>query len=342
MSETPQTRAPARRRVTIRDVAQHAGVSKSLVSLVLRKSPKVSDKSRELVEDAIRELGYRPSATARSLVSGKSGLIGIVTTNILDFFYFEVIEGTSQYLQADTTELHPLIIRAAREAAAEEEAVEHFLELQVEGLILMGTTLPDDTIEAVAQEVPTAVVGHHIDSEIVDVIVSDDVRGGFIATQHLIDLGHRHIVHLAGIGNGAAERRQGFGQAVAAGGADGVVVEAGYNVEDGAKTMEEVLSSSDQPPTAVFAGNDLNALGAMNAIRDSGRAVPADISVIGFDDIALASWRGIDLTTVNQPTAQMGELAARMLTRRIADPGVPAQRVQIEPALVIRSTTRAL
>ena len=342
MSETPRTRQTARRRPTIRDVAEHAGVSKSLVSLVLRKSPKVSDKSRRLVEDAIRELGYRPSATARSLVSGRSGLIGIVTTNILDFFYFEVIEGTSRFLEAEETELHPLLIRAERQVAAEESAIEHFLQLQVEGLILMGTTLPDDTIEDVAQEVPTAVVGHHIRSENVDVIVSDDVRGGFIATRHLIDLGHRRIAHIKGDGNGAVERERGFREGVEGSGAEATVIPGGYNVEDGSAAMQAVLRDHDQLPTAIFAANDLSALGVLNAIRDSGRAVPADISVIGFDDIALAGWRGIELTTVNQPTSQMGELAARLLTKRIADSGVPAQRVEIEPALVIRSTTRAL
>ena len=99
MSETPQTRPVTRRRPTIRDVAERAGVSKSLVSLVLRDSPRVSDKSRQAVKHAIGELGYRPSATARSLVSGKSGLIGVITTNLLDFFYFEVIEGTSGFLE---------------------------------------------------------------------------------------------------------------------------------------------------------------------------------------------------------------------------------------------------
>ena len=342
MAETPHTGPITRRRPTIRDVAEHAGVSKSLVSLVLRKSPKVSDKSRQLVENAIDELGYRPSATARSLVSGRTGLLGILTTNVLDFFYFEVIEGVSRHLRETGAELVPILMRGERGEVAEGKAIEHFLELQVEGLILMGTLLPDKAIEEVAGEVPTAVVGHHMDSTIVDVIVSDDVRGAYLATQHLIDLGHRHIVHIRGNANGAAQRERGFLDALANSEADGMVIEGGYNVDDGAKAMEDLLATPGEPPTAVFAANDLCALGAMDAIRDTGRAVPADISVIGFDDIALADWRGIELTTINQPTDQMGELSARLLTRRITDPTLPAQKVQIEPALVIRSTTRSV
>jgi DNA-binding LacI/PurR family transcriptional regulator len=328
-----------RRRPTIRDVAEHAGVSKSLVSLVLRDSPKVSDRSREAVEQSIRELGYRPSATARSLVSGRSGLVGMVTTNLLDFFYFEVIEGVSRHLESTDGELFPLLIRCARKAEAEARAVEHFLELHVEGLMLMGTVLTDETIEAYAREVPISVVGHHTPSRLMDVVVSDDVRGGFLATQHLIDIGHHRIAHVRGEGNGAAEREEGFRRAVEAAGIEPVVIPGGYNVADGTNAMERFIDSTNDLPTAIFAANDLCAVGVMNAIRDTGRAVPADISVIGFDDIALAGWRGIELTTINQPTRQMGELAARLLTTRIADRTAP-QQVQIEPALVIRSSTK--
>lgn len=342
MAEASHSHPKGRRRPTIRDVAEHAGVSKSLVSLVLRNSPKVSDRSRAAVEDSIRELGYRPSATARSLVSGRSGLIGMVTTNLLDFFYFEVIEGVSRYLETDGGALFPMLIRSERSADAEARAVEHFLELQVEGLMLMGTTLADQDIERFGREVPVAVVGHHLDSESVSTVVSDDVRGGFLATRHLIDLGHRRILHIRGDGNGAAERETGFREAIDAAGVESVVIPGGYNVEDGAGAIQDFIAAGHELPTAVFAANDLCAVGAMNTIRDSGRTVPEDVSVIGFDDIALASWRGIELTTINQPTRQMGELAARLLAKRVEDPGIAPQRVQIEPALVIRSTTRRL
>jgi DNA-binding LacI/PurR family transcriptional regulator len=175
----------------------------------------------------------------------------------------------------------------------------------------------------------------------VDVVVSDDVRGGFLATQHLTDLGHRRLAHVGGDGNGAAERELGFRRAVEAAGIDAVIIPGGYNVEDGADAMQSFIAAHAELPTAIFAANDLCAVGVMNALRDAGRRVPADISVIGFDDIALAGWRGIELTTINQSTRQMGELAARLLTTRIAE-GTAPQQVQIEPALVMRSTTRSL
>lgn len=339
MAEASDTYAPSRR-PTIRDVAEHAGVSKSLVSLVLRESPKVSDRSRTAVLASIEELGYRPSATARSLVSGKSGLLGIVTSNALDFFFFEVIEGVSDWLMEEGIELVPLIFHGTREEETERAAVDHFLQLRVEGLMLMGSAQEEQAIDRAAGDVPVTVVGRGMASSRVDVVVSDDERGGELAARHVLDLGHRRIAHITGgSGNGAREREAGVRRAAEAAGAEAIVVDGTYNMDGGRIGVRRLLDRPESMPTAIVAANDLCAIGAIDELRNAGLDVPGDVSVVGYDDIALAGLRGIDLTTINQPTMQMGHVAARLMHERITTGRSEAQHVLIEPALVVRSTT---
>ncbi|NNF10396.1 MAG: LacI family DNA-binding transcriptional regulator [Acidimicrobiia bacterium] len=332
-----------RRRPTIRDVAAQAGVSKSLVSLVLRDSPKVSEGSRAAVLTAIDELGYRPSATARSLVSGRSGLIGIITSNALDFFYFEVIEGVSAHLHGADTNLTPLISHGTRDLAAEATAADRFLELRVESIMLMGSSMPNAAIEQLATEVPVVLVGRYLECPGVDAITTDDTRGGYLAGRHLTDLGHRRVAHITGgDGNGAAERERGFRTAVEEAGGEAIVVDGNYNMDGGRRGAQQLIDLPGGPPTAVFAANDLCAIGAMDQLRRSGHRIPEDISIIGYDDIELAQLAGIDLTTINQPTRQMGATAAARIIKRIESADEVGQQILIEPALRVRSTTRPL
>lgn len=339
----PDSAPGGRRRPTIRDVAARAGVSKSLVSLVLRDSPKVSDSSRAAVAAAIEDLGYRPSATARSLVSGRSGLIGIVTSNALDFFFFEVIEGVSAHLHGSGPGLTPLISHGTRDLAVEATAVDRFLELRVEGIMLMGSVMPDAAIAELAAEVPVALVGRFLECDGLDAITTDDVRGGYLAARHLTDLGHRKIAHITGgDGNGAAERERGFRTAVEEVGGEAIVIEGNYNMDGGLRGAELLTELPGGMPTAVFAANDLGAIGAMDHLRRSGYRIPEDISVIGYDDIRLSQLAGIDLTTINQPTGQMGATAAARIIKRIESADTAGHQVLIEPALRVRSTTRPL
>lgn len=342
---TESTDRPAKtrsRRPTIRDVAERAGVSKSLVSLVLRESPKVSDSSRAAVMQAIQELGYRPSATARSLVSGHTGLLGLITPSALDVFFFEVIEGVSGHLRSERIELIPLILQGTRLEESEAQAAEQFLELNVEALMLMGSALSEERIEHFASEVPLVLVGRWMESQMLDVVVGDDTRGGQMAGRHLLDLGHRRVAHITGGSeNGAVEREAGFRAAMAEAGCEPVVVAGSYTLEGGREGALALLDLPGEPPTAVFAANDLCALGAIDALRAAGHRVPEDISVMGYDDIALAGLQGIELTTINQPTRQIGETAARMVAQRVTEGRQEGQHVLIEPALVIRSSTRA-
>lgn len=328
---------------TIRDVAERAGVSKSLVSLVLRSSPKVSDTSRAAVEEAIEELGYRPSAMARSLVSRRSGIGGMITSNAHDIFYADVVDGVSSYINANATDIVPLILHGNNDREEEKRAARRFLELRAEWLMLMGSALSDAAIEGLGRETPTALIGRWLESDVVDVIVNDDRAGAAMATQHLLDLGHRRIAHITGgHGNGSRTRERYFRATMEEAGCEPLIVEGTYLQPGGARGARELLDGPGPLPTAIFAANDLAAIGAMDVLRRAGHKVPDDVSIIGYDDIGWAGLEPIDLTTINQPSRQMGETAARLLCNRRNDGNLRGQRVLLEPKLVVRSSTRAI
>lgn len=329
-----------RRPPTIRDVAERAGVSKSLVSLVLRSSPKVSDTSRVAVEEAIEELGYRPSRMARSLVNRRSGLMGIVTSNTRDLFYAEVVQGLSEYVNESERGLIPLILHGNHIDEEEQLATRRFLELRAEALVLMGSALSDADVDRLGTEIPTAIVGRWLESGAVDVIVNDDRAGGAMATRHLLDLGHRRIAHITGgNGNGARARETSYRRMMEEAGCEPVVVEGDYLQSGGARGAQRILDGAGDMPTAIFAANDLAAIGAMDVLRRAGRRIPDDMSIIGYDDISWAAMAPIDLTTINQPARQMGQTAARLLCERITTGSFEGQTVVLEPTLVVRSTT---
>lgn len=342
--QADQPRTEERRRPpTIRDVAERAGVSKSLVSLVLRSSPKVSDTSRTAVEEAIEELGYRPSAMARSLVNRRSGLMGIVTSSTQDVFYAEVVDGLSSYINKSDQSLVPLILHGNHIADEEKTATRRFLELRTEALVLMGSGLSDSALEKLGREIPTAIVGRWLHSECLDVIATDDDAGGALATRHLLDLGHRRVAHITGgNGNGSRQRETSYRRTMEEAGYEPIVVEGNYLQSGGATGAQRILEADGEMPTAIFAANDLAAIGAMDVLIRTGHRIPEDVSIIGYDDIHWASMGQIDLTTINQPGRQMGQTAGRLLCERVETGSLQGQMVVMEPALVVRSTTRAV
>jgi len=328
---------------TIRDVAKLAGVSKSLVSLVLRSSPKVSDKSRVAVEEAIMELGYRPSSMARSLVSRHSGVGGIITSNANDVFYADVVDGVSSYINENAPGLVPLILHGNHEEEDETLASGRFMEMRAEWLMFMGSALPDATLEGLGRETPTALIGRWLESDSVDVVVNDDRLGAAMATKHLLDLGHRRIAHITGgAGNGSRAREGSFRRTMEEAGCEPTVVEGTYLQPGGAAGARQLLNATGPLPTAIFAANDLAAIGVIDVLKRAGHGVPDDVSVIGYDDIPVAALAPIDLTTINQPAWQMGQTAARLLCARRTSGSLKGQRVLLEPTLVVRSTTRAI
>jgi len=329
------------RRPTIIDVAAKAGVSKSMVSLVMRGANVVSDEKRRLVLEAAAELGYRPNAAARSLVRQRTNLIGVVLSDLHNPFFTEVIDGIEAEAEARGYRL--IISTASRLASIERRALDTLLELRVDGLILASPMLALDAISAASREVPVVLVARPSSSDMVDSVSNDDPTGAALVVQHLVELGHRRIAHVDGGGGaGAAERRAGYERAMEERGLGAHIrVAAGTYTEDGGRTGVSALLDRGERPTAIFVANDLAAIGALSALAERGIRVPEDMSVVGYDNTSLAALRHVDLTTVDQPRPDMGRTAVALVMERLAQQRTVARHLLIPPRLVVRRTTGA-
>jgi DNA-binding LacI/PurR family transcriptional regulator len=341
-SSRPRRIGDPLRPATIIDVASRAGVSKSVVSRVIRGEASVSPASRTAVLAAAEELGYRTNAAARSLVQRRSYNVGVMVSDLHNIFFAEVLDGI--YAAAADRGYRTLITTGNRDPVAEQRALEQLLELRADGIVLAGARLAANVVGAAARSVPIALVGSDLRLRGVDVVVDDDFRGAELAVEHLAGLGHRDIALIdGGAGAGAAERRSGYRAAMGeAGLSRHIRIEPGDFTEGGGYEGARRLMAGPRRPTAVFASNDQSAVGALDAINESGLAVPEDVSLIGYDNTALAALRHISLTTIHQPRHQIGQMAMKAVLRRIEDPGAPARRHVLAPKLIVRDTTATL
>lgn len=329
-------------RPTIHDVAARAGVSKSLVSLVLRGAPNVSDRRRQAVEQAVAELNYRPNDVARSLVRRSSRTMGVLVLDLHNPVFVEILDGIDQDCNAHGFTL--LMASGGTDPGRELHSVEMLMDRQVDGLLLVGHRLAATDVRRLARDRPLVVITRRdVRGPGVDTVCNDDMAGAGLAVTHLVGLGHTDIVHLAGGESAAAQdRRGGYERAMRQHGLgrsarvvrSGLTDDAGYEATRG-------LMASQAPPSALFVANDFAALGAIAAIEEIGMRVPEDVSVAGYDGMAVSGMRRIDLTTVGQPLALMGEIAAELLRRRIGDRGVRARNIVLQPRLIARSSTAA-
>ncbi|WP_091467182.1 LacI family DNA-binding transcriptional regulator [Paenarthrobacter nitroguajacolicus] len=332
------TSTPQARRPTIYDVAKLAGVSPSLVSLVLQNPAKVSEKRREAVKTAIAELGYRPSRAATTLASSRTKSIGLVIDDYRNLWFVDLLRGLESVL---TEHGYQVMLADSRPGENRiKEAADGLLAMHVDGLVIAaepGATALSGT------EVPTVVAGwrNGVPAD-ADLITNDDDGGGAMAADHLLQLGHRRIGHLSGSGGAAAHRRGGFRDRLHQAGVEPLIVG-----EEGDTTEEDGYSSAcwllDRHPdtTAIFAANDTMALGAFGAIKARGLSVPTDITVIGYDNSALAKSRYLELTSVDNRSDVVGVDVAKALLNRIQGIAPASQRKLIDPILVVRGTTAA-
>jgi DNA-binding LacI/PurR family transcriptional regulator len=333
------TRGSRRRQPTIVDVAARAGVSKSLVSLVMRGAPNVSDEKRDAVTRAAEEIGYRPNAVARSLVRRRSFVIGVMVSDLHNPFFTEVVDGIQD--AAREAGYHALFNTGGRSAAGEADALDTLLQLRTDGIVMAGPVLAPRRIAAVAATVPVVVVARHSRSPSHDSITNDDRMGARVAVDHLVSLGHRRIAHVdGGTGAGAALRRAGFLTAMERHGlrASARVVRGAFTEKGGRDGVTELLRSR-RGVTAIFVSNDLAAVGALDALDEHGLRVPDDVSVVGYDNIALAALGHIDLTSIDQPRREMGVTAVRLLLERRDEDRRAARHLVAAPSLVVRGST---
>ncbi|GAB91436.1 LacI family DNA-binding transcriptional regulator [Gordonia rhizosphera] len=331
-----------RRPATIRDVAAHAGVSKSVVSRVLRDEPNVSEERRARVRDAMAELDYRPNTMARGLSQSRSGTIGVVINDLRNPWYVSLIEGLATTL--DAVDIAPILVDSRLDHQVGRNTVETLLSRQVDGLVVVGTTDARVDVERAALSIPVVLAGTlEPDLPTVDIAVDDDLAGATMATEHLLRLGHRRLAHIQGPGAVGALRRKGFEDTLAAAGiaAENMMVEYGGTREEGGYAAAERLLDAATPPTAILAYNDMTSLGVMSAADDRGLSIPGDLSLIGYDNTQLASLRHISLTSVDNGNFTVGTQAAKFLIQRMDRLRAPQRIYRHTPTLVVRRTTSA-
>ena len=322
---------------TLEDVAHVAGVSRALVSLVMRDSPRVSVESRKRVTAAASQLGYRPNLMARNLAARRTMTVGVLLNDLHNPWFAEVTDGIHAGAERHGYQL--ILASGRRSAHVESRALDTFLASRVDGIIVAGCRLPAARLEAVATEVAVVSVGRAFARVEFGSVTTDDADGARLAIEHLYALGHRHIAHIdGGKGAGAAPRRIGYLRTMRRLGlADNAQVIAGdFTEEAGAHGAERLLRGA--MPTAIFTANDLSAVGAIDVVERGGLTVPDDVAVVGFDNTSLAALNHIGLTTIDQPRREMGEAAARMLIDAINDRGELTD-VVMSPSLVVRRTT---
>ncbi|MEW2246359.1 LacI family DNA-binding transcriptional regulator [Streptomyces sp. NPDC006975] len=322
---------------TIRDVAERAKVSKSLVSLVLRGSDQVRPEKRDAVLRAARELGYRPNAAARTLSERRSRTVGVLLNDLRNPWFVELLDGLNSLLHA--AGLRMLLADARLGRRAGHELAEPFLDLGADGLVVVGT-LPDPAALApVAERLPVVVAGAREPVlPGVDVVANDDAEGARLVTEHLIGLGHRRVAHVGGHGAVGELRRRGYETAMRERGLEPVVADGDLTEEGGYRATVRLLSRP-QRPTAVFAVNDMTAVGVLSAAGELGLSVPGDVSVAGYDNTSIARLRHVWLTTVDNASHEVGRRAARCLLERLDGESGPGRVHLTAPTLEIRGTT---
>jgi LacI family transcriptional regulator len=328
--------------VTLLDVARRAGVSSATVSRILNGNATVGAKRRKAVEDAIAQLNFQPNLFARSLKTGITMTVGVLTQAIESPFYAWALKGIEAGLQG--TGHSPLIVSGHWDAANDMASLRLLTSRRVDGLIILTGLMSDDEVINLARAQPVVITERTLSAPNVHSIKLDQKRGGYLATQHLLSLGHTRIAHISGIPHrsDSIERYQGYLQAhqEACIIPDAQLCVQGDFTQVGGRLSMLRLLESGHPFTAVFCSNDETAFGARLALHQLGLQVPQDMSLVGFDDLPISSYATPPLTTVHQPVYELGLYAAH---KALAMMGYAAQEVSVPPLqLMVRETTRRL
>jgi DNA-binding LacI/PurR family transcriptional regulator len=323
--------------VTQLDVARRAGVSRALVSIVMRGVNGASAEATARVLAAAEELGYRPDARARSLAGRRSRVIGVMFGVSVGTFHFDLLDG----LYAAAEELgQSLIVAPLTKLRDELKAADTLQDFRFDGLIMLS---PPTSRPLLAGKVPIVVVGWRVDDPSVDVVRASDEQGIGLAVDHLVGLGHRRIAHVDGGDTAIAEaRRAAYVASMTRHGLAGYVrtFRGGQSQLEGLQAAREVLNSGDLP-TALVAYNDDVAVAAIGLLRQQGVAVPGRVSVTGFDNGDAVAMSPVPLTTVAQRPDQLGRLAVERIIERVGHRRVVEREVVLPVELIVRSSTAA-
>ena len=327
------------KRATIEDVARAAGVSRALVSLVLQGSPKVSEQKREAVANAMAVLDYRPSNAARSLASGRTRTVGVLLDDLANPWFVELLDGMQSIFREQN--LRMVLGDPRYLTRPGESPVSPFMDLRVDGLVIAGDLNADEDLTRATLHTPAVVAGTRaFDLPAADLVTNDDAAGARMAVEHLVGLGHNDIAFLTAPTGSATVRANSYRDTMTRHGLQDYirVVPTDMSEHSGFAAME-LLIDSGRTPTAVFAANDILAVGALSAADDHGISVPSQLSLVGYDNTYLAGIRHLSLTTVDPVSKEVGIRAAKFLLDRIADRSLPPRAEVLTPRLVVRNST---
>ena len=337
--------------VSIKDIARVANVSYSTVSRALNDSPRVNPQTKARIQSIAAEMGYLPSAVARSLVTRRTNTLGIVVTTITDLFFAEVIHAIEE--TALKHSYNVILTNSGGYLERELAALRSLRERRVDGIILISGCTDDTFCKEEGIETPIVIINNAYREHVGYSVEVDNAAGAREAVCHLLHLGHSRIAHIAGPARewDAVERLRGYEEALQAGGlaVDRELIVAGDNQPEGGIASMQHLLTLPVRPTAVFCYNDATAIGAMRAARIAGLRIPDDLSVVGFDDIDLARHLEPPLTTVAQPKHQMGETAVEMILALLSGSQQPDQADRapvtdcvLPSQLIVRESTATL
>jgi len=330
---------------TIRDVAKLAGVSTATVSRVINSPKTVREKTREKVTQAMKTCNYKYNALARGFVTKQSNTIGLIIPTINNPVFAESTRGVQDY--ANHQKIQVILGNTYYQYDLEESLVETLREKQVDGLIITTTNPRGAILKNLLDEgFPFVLLYSTVKKGPLSAVGIDNYKGGYRATEHLVKLGHDRIGMVAGNfsrSDRSFHRWHGYRQCLKNHGIPydkDLLAQTDYSLTGGKDSVKKLLFLQN-PVTAVFCSNDYLALGAMKGARELGLNLPTDLSIVGFDDIQIASYVIPELTTIRQPAYEMGKLGARLLFQRIGNQSNPVQ-LMLESSLIVReSTTRA-
>ena len=328
----------------ITDVALHASVSVTTVSHVVNGTRFVSEVARQRVEAAVRELGYVPSAVARSLKHNTTRTFGMVIPNNSNPYFAEIIQGVEA--RSFAAGYNVILCNSNDDPERQAAYLRVLAEKRIDGLIFVVTG-SDAVVRATLGGIntPLVLLDREVSGVSSDLVEVNHVLGSQMATEHLLELGHPRVACISGPPglSPSSQRRAGWKDALEKAGVErkeSDLARGDFTARGGYLAMQTLLKRRPRP-TAVFACNDLMAVGALTAAREAGIAVPQQLSIVGFDDIELAAFSAPPLTTVAQPKLEIGTLAAELLLERVSASRSESRRVILDPKIKVRGTTAA-
>ena len=339
---TESTTLISRGKVTLEMVAQEAGVSPSTVSRILNGTAIVSEDKKNAVDQAISKLGFVPNPVARGLAGGRTMSIGVITQAIDSPFYGAALRGIEETFEP--LGYSSLFVSGHWNAATEMRCLDVLKSRYVDGVIILTGRLPDETLSKLAQTIPVVVTGRNMKSAGLFSLNFDNKQGGEMATQHLIQLGHRKIAFISGSPEhpDSVERFNGYKSALEAANIPfdpKLVIQGEYHEVSGLLAVEHLLDTNQQF-TAIFAANDQMAIGASLGLNRRSLRVPEDVSVIGFDDLPASLYGIPPLSTIHQPAYELGQLAATAMLQLLA--GKKPTAIVPKPQLIVRESSRRM